>query len=205
MRSFGPLLAAVCLVALAGCAEASPGRPVAGPTDRPPASTSTSDTETPARPTSAPPTGANRPKAIDMAPVDPCQLLRDVRPADFGIDMATQGTGGVSSVFPGSKDCFASGIKANMGLGLTAVVNEGFDSYTGSVRAEVVSGEVAGFPFALVRPQRPQSCFGVVDVNDGQMLYLSLGTGSGEPPTPQDKMCQLVPKIAEVAMKVLGA
>lgn len=207
MRSFRLLLAAACLTVLAGCSEANPGRPVAaGSSERPPTSTSTSDTSDPGT-TSAPPTSSNRPKAIDMAAVDPCKLLRDVRPTDFGIDMATDGTGGNSSVFPGSKDCSASGVRSNMGLGLTAVVTEGFDSYTGSInpdKAAVTNGEVGGFRFAQVRPTRPESCFGVVDVNDGQMLYLVIGSYS-DPPASQDTMCGLVPRITEVAMKVLGA
>lgn len=205
MRSSRLLLAATCLALLAGCSEASPGSPVAaGTSERPP--TSTSDTETSSEPTSKPPTSGNRPKAIDMAAVDPCTVYRSVRPSEFGIDGEMRG--GTSSVFPGSKDCFATGLKANIDFGLTAVVSEGFDSYAASInpdKATVTEGEVAGFRMALIKPKRPASCFVAVDVNDGQMLYLVVGTGVGEPPTPQEKMCGLLPGIAESAMKALGA
>src|SRR5437762_490980 len=62
---------------------------------------------------------------------------------------------------------------------------------------------VAGYPFALLRPSDPAVCSGVVDVHDNQLLYLSVSTGVGEPPAPQDTMCALLPKLAGAAVGVL--
>jgi hypothetical protein len=135
-----------------------------------------------------------------------CQVLKQVRPQDFGIDFDGDGLGGESDVFPGSKDCFADGIEANLGLTLTAVTSDGFDSYTGSVNADITPGQAAGYPLAVLRSRRSaNSCFAVVDVADGQMLHVNLGvTNEGrQPVTPQDTLCQTVPKIAEAAMAVL--
>jgi hypothetical protein len=186
---------------ITGCSRGEPGTPIAGPT-RAPSPGPTTEAEPTTR--SAPPTtGSTRPQPIDLARVDPCALLRDIHPNEFGIDMVGPGTGGNSSVFPGARDCFTSGVRSNMGVDLIPVLNEGFDDYVGAVQASTSRVEVAGYPFALLRPSDPGACFGVVDVHDHQLLYLSVSTGVGDPPAPQDTMCGLLPKLAGAALGVL--
>jgi hypothetical protein len=192
--------AAVVAVAVAGCGNPQPGRPVAAA-----AVTTTDEPTTTGRTvTTTTTTSVSRPKPLDMRAVDPCALLRDMRPADFGIDMKDAGIGGESSIFPGSKDCFTFGHEAHTGLGLTAAVNQGFDSYVGAVRATIARSDLAGYRFAQVRPANPESCFAVVDVNDGQLLYLSTISGAIDPVTPQDTLCGLLPTAAGAALRVLA-
>jgi len=59
----------------------------------------------------------------------------------------------------------------------------------------------------VLKPSDPNSCFGVLDVNDGQLLYISYGLNMfGEDPvTPQERLCQAVPAIATAALAQVGA
>jgi hypothetical protein len=203
-RLWGGALALAFVIT--ACSRAEPGAPVAGPTRAPGPGPSTEAEPTATATTTArpsPTTGSPRPRPLDLAAVDPCALLRDIRPNDYGIDMVGPGTGGSSSVFPGARDCFASGVRANMGVDLIPVLDEGFEDYVGAVRASTSRSAVAGYPFALLRPSDPGACFGVLDVHDNQLLYLSVSTGVGEPPAPQDTMCGLLPKLAGAAVNAL--
>ena len=212
-RSWGAAVGVITALALTGCTRPETGRPVAA--DRPAANpTDPTKTTNPTNPTNPTKTvrstsrtggpGATRPRPIDLTAVDPCALLRDLRPADFGIDMEGAGTGGVSYAFPGSPDCFASGLRANIGIGVTAVRNLGVDTLVDGANAQVARADVAGYRFATLRPASPRACFAAVDVNDGQLLYLTLSSGTREPLTPQDTMCAMLPRIAGTALRVLA-
>jgi Protein of unknown function (DUF3558) len=173
---------------LAGCTTADPGTPVPGET-----ATTESTTTT---------TGVSRPRNIDMAAVDICGVFGALPRASFGLDESRPPLAGDSSVFPGSKDCFGTSVATNLALTLTAVVSQGAAEYVDGANAEISETDVAGFRLYVLTPASPNSCFGVLDVNDGQMLSINYGLGSpGSPPvTPQATLCERVP---EIAMAVL--
>jgi hypothetical protein len=182
---------------LAGCTTGEAGTPTPG--DDPTTTTTTATTTTT---TSA---GPARPKDIDVAAVDVCELVAALPRATFGLDQDRPPTGGGSTLFPGSKDCFANGVRANLGLTLTAVVDEGAAEYADGANAEVSETEVGGYPLYVLKPAVPDSCFGLLDVADGQMLHINYGLSApgGEPVTPQDTLCTRVPQIAEAALAEL--
>ncbi|MGQ0840380.1 DUF3558 family protein [Actinokineospora sp.] len=204
MGSRGPrlMIAAAAALLLAACTET--GTPVA--TDPPsvgqPTSGGPTTTPTSARPTAPPVT---RPADKDITAVDPCQVARDLRPADFGIARAGDGYGDDSIPFPGSRTCTMTSVDANLILGVDAVVTKGFDAHVGATNGQVARVPVAGYPGAVIRPVRPTSCFAAVDVKDGQMLLvqLTIAQPDRQPPHPQDELCATVPRIAEAAMKVV--
>ncbi len=195
LRSLG--LAGLLLVA--GCTATSPGTPVAG--DDPAATSTTTTTSTTAETTTA---TATRPRDIDLAGVDVCPLLGKLPLADYGVDPART-VGGESSVFPGSRDCFANG-DANLGLTLVAVVGENARDYVDGARAEVEETTANGFPVYVLRPAEQSSCFGAVDVHDEQMVFVNYGVPlpDEQPVTPQDTLCERVVQIASATITQLG-
>jgi len=183
---------------LAGCTATETGTPTTG--DRPTGQTKEQTTEQ----TTTTTTEATeaRPRDLDMARLDVCGLVGALPLATFGLDQGRPPTGGESTSFPGSQDCFANGIEANLGLTLVAVVDEGAAEYADSVNAEVSETEVDGFPLYVLTPTVPDSCFGALDVADGQMLYVNYGLSAPgtEPVTPQATLCERVPRIAAAAL-----
>jgi hypothetical protein len=182
---------------LAGCTTGEVGTPTGG--DEPTTTTTTTTTTTAT--TEAP----IRPRDIDMASVDPCKLVASLPLGTFGLDQNRPPTGGDSTFFPGSKDCFANGIEANLGLTLTAVVDQGAKEYAEGAGAETTETDVQGFPLYVLKGPTPDSCFGLLDVADGQMLYINYGLSApgSEPVTPQETLCTRVPQIAEAALAKL--
>jgi hypothetical protein len=191
------LLVVVCLL-LAGCTMPQPGEPT--PVNEPAGTTTTT---APAPTTTT--TGASRPKNIDMAAIDICKVFTGLPLTTIGIDTDRAPLGGDSGVFPGSKQCSGNGLGSNLSLILVAVVNRGAADYAEGVTAKVDRTEVAGFPFYVLTPSNPESCFGVVDVHDGQMLNINYGiaSSSSQPVTPQATLCQRVTEIATAALAQL--
>jgi hypothetical protein len=73
------------------------------------------------------------------------------------------------------------------------------------VNADVTEAEVDGFHLYVLKPRVADSCFGAVDVADGQMLYVNYGLSApgSEPVTPQTTLCERVPQIAAAALAKL--
>lgn len=189
------LLLVTGLLLAAGCTATENGTPTATGTPATGEQTTTTTTTT---------TTQARPRDIDMAGVDVCGLVASLPLATFGLDQRPP-TGGESSRFPGSQDCFANGIEANLGLTLAAVVDQGATEYIDGANAEVSETEVDGFPLYVLKPRTPDSCFGALDVADGQMLYVNYGLSApgAEPVTPQETLCERVPQIAAAALAEL--
>lgn len=192
-RLLVPLLALL----LAGCATTSPGTPTAG-------NRVTETTTTASDPSTT--TSANRPRNIDLAAVDVCQVVTALPRATYGLDTARPPLPGDSSTFPGSKDCFANGVQQNLSLLVVAVVDTGVPEYLDGANASIDQADANGFPlYVLTTRASPDSCFGALDVNDGQMLFINYGlaTPGGQPATPQPTLCQRVPDIARAALAQL--
>jgi uncharacterized protein DUF3558 len=189
-----------CLL-LAGCTTADPGTPTPG--DRPGGTTTTSASTPSAETTTTP---VHRPKDIDVSAIDVCAVMTGLPRADLGLDTDRPPLAGDSGLFPGSKDCFNNGTRANLALTLVAVVDEGATQYLDGANAKVDRTEVLGFPlYVLTTPPSPSSCFGVLDVNDGQMVFINYGvaTSGSQPDTSQSTLCQRVPDIARAALALL--
>jgi hypothetical protein len=179
---------------LAGCTATETGTPATGTT-----TTGTTTTESTATTATQ-----DRPRAIDLNTVDVCAVVGALPRTTFGLDERPP-TGGESTAFPGSRDCFANGIRANLGLTLVAVTDEGAAEYADSANAEVTATEVDGFTLHVLTPPVPDSCFGALDVADGQMLYVNYGLSApgSQPVTPQSTLCERVPEIAAAALALL--
>lgn len=186
------LLVTGLLLAAAGCTAAETGTPTTGEQT----TTTTAEQTT---------TAEKRPRDIDLAGVDVCGLVSSLPLTTFGLDQRPP-TGGESTSFPGSRDCFANGIEANLGLTLVAVVDEGAADYAGGANAQVSETEVDGFTLYVLKPPVPDSCFGALDVADGQMLHVNYGLSAPgtEPVTPQETLCERVPQIAAAALAQLN-
>jgi hypothetical protein len=142
-----------------------------------------------------------------MATVDICAVFSALPLATYGLDTDRPPLGGDSDVFPGSKDCFANGLQSRLGLTLVAVVNQGAAEYANGANSQVKVDrtDVDGFALYVLTPPDPNSCFGVLDVNDGQLLDINYGivSSGSQPATPQATLCQRVPEIAKAALAQL--
>lgn len=184
---------------LAGCTADESGTPVAG--DEPTTATTTTTTTT----TTTSEATKDRPKSIDMAGVDVCELVGALPLATFGLDQDRPPVGGGSTLFPGSQDCFANGVAANLGLTLVAVADQEAGEFVDGANAEVSEADVRGFTLYVLKPPAADSCFGALDVADGQLLYVNYGLGApgADPVTPQATLCERVPRIAAAALQHL--
>ena len=202
-----PLLLVGVLVGLvvAGCSNAESGTPVAG--DPPATAGSTTGPGTTGQSTSDTPPPVDRPRPIDLSTVDICQVVGGLPLRDYRLDGDRPPLAGESDLFPGSRDCFANGIRDNVSLLVIAVTTEGARSFVDSANVTAATDSVAaGYPLTVLTPSNPATCLGVLDVHDGQMLYLSYGVGSPleQPLTPQADLCRTVPSIATAAVGALG-
>jgi Protein of unknown function (DUF3558) len=198
------------LCGVAGCSSAESGTPVAGESA---VSTPTAPESTTAPPTSSQATtesqapSVDRPKPIDLTAVDLCRVLAGMPLRDFKLDGDRPPLAGESSLFPGAKDCFANGRQNNVSLLLVGVTDQGAKEFAEFANVAAKSDVVAaGYPLTVLTPQAPASCLGVLDVDDGQMLYISYGLASPreQPVTPQAQLCRTVPAIASAAVAGIG-
>ncbi|MFL6120933.1 DUF3558 family protein [Actinophytocola sp.] len=199
------LLVLVCLL-LAGCTTADPGTPTAGEqTGGATTSKSTTKTTT-TNTTSTTTSAAGRPKNIDLSAVDVCHVVTGLPRTDLGLDTDRPPLAESSGLFPGSKECFNNGTAANLALTVVAVLNQGATQYLDGADADVDRKDADGFPlYVLTNGASPDSCFGVLDVDDGQMLFINYGLASpgSQPVTPQNTLCQRVQDIARSALALL--
>lgn len=202
MRTLRIVLASLLLVA--GCSSAEPGEPTAGTTRT---TTTEPTTEEPTETSESTQTGTSvdRPREIDLTVVDICEVVAALPLKSYGLDGDRPPLGGDSTIFPGSKDCFAGGIEKNLSLTLVAVTDESAESFVASVNADVTGGAAAGFPLSVLEPAQPANCFGVLDVHDGQFIYLAYGLGNPaeQPVTPQVKLCETITTIATATIGAL--
>ncbi|OLF05003.1 DUF3558 domain-containing protein [Actinophytocola xanthii] len=198
-------LAGACLLVLVGCSSPAPGFPVAAETSV----TSEVSTSSPAPSTGAPSTtrpSVQRPAPINLSQVDICQVVAALPRRKFGLDDDRPPLGGRSLLFPGSLDCSASGIDTNASMLAVAVTNRDAPSYVDSANVTAkTDGVAAGYPMTVLTPRNPDTCIAVVDVHDGQMLYVSYGTPKSgtRPVQPQPQLCGTVAEIATAAVGLM--
>jgi hypothetical protein len=203
MRTLRIALASLLLVA--GCSTTEAGKPTAGVTSPP----TTDQTDEPTQTTTGTETSTSRespkrPENIDLASVDICGVLKKVPVRTYGLDGRAP-VGGTSSLFPGNKDCFSGGIDHNLALTLVAVQDKDAAEFTETANAEVTEFDAEGYPLYVLRNSSTWSCFGVLDVHDGQFVWIGYGMGnpSDRPVTPLAKLCKTVPLIAASTVSAL--
>jgi Protein of unknown function (DUF3558) len=205
MRTLRITLASLLLVA--GCSTTESGEPTAGagqteePTEsatQPPETTDTTQSEEP----SDVPT---RPKNIDLSSVDICAVMNKVPVRKYGLDGRAP-ISGTSSVFPGNKDCYSGGTTKKLALTLIAVTDQDAGDFAETANAEVSEFDAQGYPLYLLEPEQPANCFGMLDVHDGQFVWIAYSSGgpADRPVTSQDKLCKTVPMIAASTVSALG-
>jgi hypothetical protein len=211
MGSFrvGAVLGAALLALVASCSTTEPGTATAGtvtPTtagstrSSPPSSTSGSTSS------SAPPVA--RPKTIDLKATDGCKIMNSMA-ADFGWTGKTMSDFD-SLGFPGNKECIVSNNAKKETVTITGVTTKGVAEYTHNGQgANLAPIKVTGFPAYIFTPKNAVGgdCRVVVDVADGQMLFVlwAFAVSMGGDPPPVEQRCANATKVAEGAMKVLGA
>jgi len=194
-----PMLAVALLAA--SCSSSESGSPSA----QDPAATSERTTEPEPSTPDAP--SIDRPEPIDLTTVDVCQVMSALPLRDYRLDADRPPLAGESDLFPGAKDCFAGGRSNNVSLLIVAVTSQGASSYVDTANVAARSDtSAAGYPLTVLTPENPASCIGIVDVHDGQLLYISYALNSPveQPVTPQPELCRTVPAIATAAIGALG-
>ena len=208
MRTLRSTLASLLLVAgcSTACSATEPGEPTAGgeQTERTgaPESTDTETTEPTETETSEVPT---RPKEIDLTSDDICAVMKKVPVRKYGLD-GRPPIGGTSSAFPGQQDCYSGGTTKKLGLSLIAVTDQNAGDYAETANAEVSEFDAQGYPLYVLKPAQPANCFGMLDVHDGQFIWIAYSSGGpiDNPTTPQDQLCKTVPMIAASTISALG-
>ncbi len=209
MRTLRIALASLLLVA--GCSTVEAGEPrVAGGPGQ-----GTGATQEPTRTSATPGTSGGstpgdrprRPKDIDLTKVDICRVLKKVPRRTYGIDDDRPPVGGTSQIFPGAKDCFSEGFHTNLALTLIAVTDRDARDFVSTADAEVSDFDAQGYPLSVLRPDSALThCFGVLDVHDGQFIWIAYGNGiaTRKPITPMSRLCETVPRIAASAIAAIG-
>src|SRR3954447_5952675 len=202
IRTLCVTLASLLLVA--GCSTREGGQATAGESPRTTTDQPDEPTETTSVTTSPSRVSPKRPKDIDLAAVNVCAVLKKVPVRTYGLDGRAP-VGGDSSLFPGNQDCFSGGIDHNLGLTLVAVRDKGASEFTETANAQVREFDAEGYPLYVLRNESTWSCFGVLDVHDGQFLWISYGMGNpaDRPVTPLAKLCKTVPLIAASTVSAL--
>ncbi|RZS41358.1 uncharacterized protein DUF3558 [Herbihabitans rhizosphaerae] len=179
------------------------------PTSATGGATSATDPTTSGAPTSANPP-VNRPKPLDMRAVDPCRVLAATPLRELGIDKAPETRESVQP-FPQAKACAAQASagtpKFGLGLMVLPVTDRSaadYVKYTREAGAEVQPMQVAGYPGYLIKPTNRIRCDVVVDVADGQLLYVQHTDVSVPQKVPQATLCQSVVPNAEAAVRAAG-
>jgi len=158
----------VLAAVLSGCSSKEPGTPSAADQTSSAPTTGTSTRSTP----------VNRPKAVDLAPLDPCTLVTPETKTALAIRTVAPGTPD-KDYGDGSRACGASFEDRKYVWGLNTVLNGGVDRLKRtSGEANLTEVKVAGYP-GYVEKRQPQgqrqgACLLYVDANDGQLLLVTM-------------------------------
>jgi Protein of unknown function (DUF3558) len=185
------LTAALLFAASEGC---SPSEPIPGrgvPNRAMPAATTTTTTVTPSTKRRLPP----RPRDVDVTGLDPCEGLTPQQAKSLGFDRSPMRDTDFST---GNDTCAFVGRRDGFGVLVLFVPNEDaqawlYSDHSTGVRPKVVS--VAGYPaLRITRTKQSQKyrgpdCVIVVDVHDGQYLYVHTEVAAG-PARTEDSLCK---------------
>jgi Protein of unknown function (DUF3558) len=145
-----------------------------------------------------------RPKEVRLEGVDPCSLLTAEQRVGLGIESEPTSSTPYVALFRGDvPTCTMRGPypKAVL-LGLGTVTSVGIERWQErDLIVDIRSTAVVGFPAVLVVPQRfGDYCSVEVDVGPGQLLDVQFGGGGSQAPIPQEELCAVATRSAELAM-----
>jgi Protein of unknown function (DUF3558) len=202
----------VCMVIISGCGKA-PAPSAAETTPTPRASVSARS----ASPTPSATQTTTRPWKVTLEKADSCRIIRAIPPKRF---KSSQGkVDPTDSVhFPGNVGCSRlSGYRdtdpywddPGIMLNVIAVVDQAADDFVASPSIEELIDRrltIDGFRAYVVKSPGPGQCNGLVDVADGQLLFVWLAQPYGSADkivVPQAELCRTVPGVLSAALDVL--
>jgi hypothetical protein len=189
-------VAVALATAVAGCSEQTTGNASAGTP-----SSSSEKASGSAKPTSSSKPAVNRPKSIDLKGVDPCSLLTDVQRQQLGLTRDPRKS--PSSAYPGTTMCGMSPGDFKFSASILALVAEGIQRYVDNPKLNASPVVIGGFPAQLATfKDLHDTCFLGIDVADGQMVDLQMGSSEG---VPEDQLCQKVQAMGEAVMTTLSS
>jgi hypothetical protein len=192
-------VALAAVAALAGCSDKTAGSASAGSTGAP--SSSSEKASGSAKPTSSSKPAVNRPKSIDLKGVDPCGLLTDAQRQQLGLTRDPRKS--PSSAYPGTTMCGMSPGDFKFSASILALVTEGIQRYVDNPKLNASPVVIGGFPAQLATfKDLHDTCFLGIDVADGQMVDLQMGSSEG---VPEDQLCQKVQAMGEAVMTTLSS
>jgi hypothetical protein len=150
-----------------------------------------------------------RPREVRLDGVDPCSLLTPEQRAGLGFDGTPIFTDPYTELFHGKvPTCTITGLsRSPIAVGVGVVTSVGIERWRQSdLAADVRPAQIADFPAVVAVPTRlADYCSVEIDVATGQMLDVQFSDGGGDPPLPQEELCQRAGEVAEVLMRSLLA
>ncbi|MFJ8960470.1 DUF3558 domain-containing protein [Lentzea sp. NPDC102401] len=187
------LLAAV----LTGCSSTEQGKPSAGDQTGSAPTTGTSAGTAP----------VNRPKAVDLATLDPCSLITPEQKTALGFNAVKAGIPR-PEYGEGSKRCNQTYVDHKYTADIHTLLNGGVDRLKKTTgESKLTTLQVVGYPAYLTRTESPGTagaCEIYIDANDGQLLLVSGIAGLGEDSATVDGACERAKALAEAAGAVLA-
>jgi Protein of unknown function (DUF3558) len=209
---------AVCVAAITACTVTPAPPDTAAEAGRNESRTTpTASPSTPATPSPTPTPSVTRPWKITLKKSDSCRIIRAIPAKRFN---SSQGKVDATSAvhFPGSIGCSRlSGHRDDdpfwddpgIMLNVIAVVDQGADEFLSAPNiAELVHRRltVGGFPAFVIKSPSPGQCHGLLDVADGQFVYVWLAQPFGSDDkivVPRAKLCQTVPGVLSAVLSEL--
>jgi hypothetical protein len=151
-----------------------------------------------------------RPKDVRIDGVDPCSLLTEQQRAELGLDGRPVFDSSPTNLYPGGDvpACTVRGFEPRaVWVGVNLVATTGIERYTaGELLVDIRPAEVRGFPALTAVPQDfTEWCSVIVDIAPGQLIDVHFADGGGEPPVPQEQLCDDAAVVADRAMDTLLA
>ena len=111
-----------------------------------------------------------------------------------------------SASFPGSLICLWGQHKTAYGLLVEFVTDVDAFEYEYLDRTPNTQIQVKGYPVIVLSPTSFRDrCEALIDVHDGQLVFLSYWTNPSKPAATQPTLCAQLPAIAAATLTALGA
>ncbi|MBK0870713.1 MAG: DUF3558 domain-containing protein [Saccharopolyspora sp.] len=173
-------------------------------------SENTAETTAPPPPPPAPPTTSApaplppRPFEMNMAGVDPCDLLTEQQRGQLGFDR--EPLADAEAGFGDAPTCSFRNTTAKVGARLSLITTESMDVWTDdTAQVQATPVVLGGFPALVIKtPDLDMACNVAVDVAAGQHLDVLYRDDGGQPAPPLDALCAGAQRVAENAVASLA-
>jgi hypothetical protein len=151
-----------------------------------------------------------RPRDVRIDGVDPCSLLTEEQREELGLDGRPVFDNSPTNLYPGGDvpACTVRGFEPRaVWVGVNLVATTGIERYTaGELLVDIRPAEVQGFPALTAVPRDfTEWCSVIVDIAPGQLIDVHFADGGGEPPVPQERLCDDAAVVADRALDTLLA